>query len=262
MALSDTQKREYEEQGYTVVKNLFTRDELDTYLRRAREIATGDIPEGGEKMIVRDVRVAKGAVDVDDPEKGLWKLLQPDHFDPVFESYPRNPKLLDCIEHIVGPDIKAFLTMMIYKPPHLESPHPYHQDASYFNFGPDDLVCGSWIALDPTRNENGTLTVIPGSHKLGRLSHELLTGELVNFGLLEAEGYSEGHPDEVAVALDPGDGIIFHSRLLHRTGPNTTDSHRRVLTVHFASCKCEFTGELLGQMKMRLVRGHEFAGCI
>jgi phytanoyl-CoA hydroxylase len=261
--LTEDQIREFNEQGFIVIPGVLSEEEIERYKHRAREIALGDLPPGGEKMVVKDVRVAKGEIKPDDPEKGIWKLLQPDWYDPIFEPYPRDAKLLDVIECLIGPDIKAFLTMMIYKPPGLESAvHPYHQDSAYFNFGPHDLIVGSWIALDPTDEDNGTLTVIPGSHKFDLVPHELQEGEKVNFGLFEAEGFTAGHPDEVSLKMNPGDGAFFHSRLLHRTGPNLTDRHRRVLTVHLASAKCEVYGEILGQMKMRLVRGQEYAGCV
>ncbi len=262
MHLTDEQKEHYDREGYIIVRNVLTQERVEAYKKRAAEIANGDIPPGGEKMLVKDVRVHRGKVEVDDPEKGLWKLLQPDWYDDVFKGYPETPDLLDPVEDIIGPDIKAFLTMMIYKPPGLEAEHPFHQDSSYFNFYPHDLIMGSWIALDPTREENGTLMIIPGSHKQDLIDHELLTGEDVNFGLLKTQGYEPGHPDEMAVELEPGDALFFHSRLLHRSGPNRTNGHRRVLTVHFCSAKCTIDGELLPQLKMRLVRGQEFAGCV
>ncbi|MEX2016262.1 MAG: phytanoyl-CoA dioxygenase family protein [Candidatus Hydrogenedentales bacterium] len=256
------QKQQYEDQGYFVVKGVLSPEEIARYTKRASEIAHGDIPPGGEKMVVRDVRVAKGKYKPDDPEKGLWKLLQPDHFDPAFADYPTNKNLLDAVEAIIGPDIKCFLTMMIYKPPGLgDVNHPFHQDKSYFNFGPADLIMGTWIALDATTADNGTMLFIPGSHKED-IPHEYDSSENQNFGILYAKGYEPGHPDEVAIELEPGAGVFFHSRLLHRTGPNVTEGHRRVLTMHCASTKCEMEGDLLGQMKMRLVRGQEYAGCI
>ncbi len=262
IVITDEMKGEYEQRGFLVVNNILDPDEVERYKRRASEIARGDIPKGGEKMLVRDVRVAKGDYTPADPEMGLWKMLQPDHFDPVFESFPENENLLDVVEGILGPDLKCFLTMMIYKPPMLgDVHHPYHQDKMYFNFGPADLIMGTWIALDRTTARNGTMVFIPGSHR-DDVPHEHDARERQNFGIFQAKGYEAGHPDEVVVELDPGAGVFFHSRLLHRTGPNITEGHRRVLTMHCASTKCTMDGTLLGQMKMRLVRGQEYAGCI
>lgn len=262
IVLSDEQKQQYWDQGYLVVKNVLSPEEVETYKKRATEIAHGDIPEGGEKMLVRDVRVAKGEITVDDPEKGLWKLLQPDWHDETFKDYPTTKRLLDVVEQIIGPDIKCFLTMMIYKPPGLsEVNHPWHQDKAYFNFGPADKIMGTWIALDHTTADNGTMIFIPGSHKQA-VEHDYDASPRQNFGILFAKGYEPGDPNEVVVDLEPGDGVFFHSQLLHRTGPNVTEGHRRALTMHCASCQCKMEGDLLGQMKMRLVRGQEYEGCI
>ena len=260
--VTEEQKRQYWEQGFIVVKNVLSHEQVERYKKRATQIAHGDIPPGGNKMIVKDVRVAKGLYKPDDPEKGLWKLLQPDHFDPAFADYPTSKKMLDVVEQILGSDLKCFLTMMIYKPPCLdEVHHPWHQDKMYFNFGPADQIMGTWIALDATDKDNGTMVFIPGSHK-EQVEHEYDSSPTQNFGIVYAKGYSIPYPGEIAVELGPGDGVFFHSLLLHRTGPNVTDRHRRVLTMHCASCKCHMQGELLGQMKMRLVRGQEYEGCI
>ncbi len=262
VVVTEEQKRQYREQGFIVVKNVLGHEQVERYKKRATQIAHGDIPPGGEKMIVKDVRVAKGLYKPDDPEKGLWKLLQPDHFDPAFADFPTSKKMLDVVEQILGPDLKCFLTMMIYKPPCLEEVHhPWHQDKMYFNFGPADEIMGMWIALDATDKDNGTMVFIPGSHRQ-QVEHEYDSSPTQNFGIMYAKGYSIPYPGEVAVDLGPGDGVFFHSLLLHRTGPNVTERHRRVLTMHCAGCKCRMQGELLGQMKMRLVRGREYEGCI
>ena len=262
MNLTEAEREQYESEGYLVKKGVLTPEEITRYKARARELATGAIPAGAERMLVRDVRVAKGEVTVEDPELGMWKLLQPDWYDPTFEPYPATPAILDVVEGLVGPDIKAFLTMMIYKPPGIQADHPFHQDSFYFAFGPHNLILGSWVALDATDVENGTLVVIPGSHKHALIDHDTPRGDLVNFGVFGAVGYEGAQPNEVALNLEPGDGAFFHSRLLHRTGPNISTRHRRVMTVHYASAQCKTEGGVLPQLKFRLVRGQEYEGCI
>lgn len=259
---ADTMRRDYKEQGFVVVPGILNPHEIERYKVRARKLALGDAPEHAGKVVVKDVRVAKGLYTPDDPELGIWKLLQPDWYDDVFAEYPATPALLDVVEALVGPDIKAFLTMLIYKPPGVEALHPYHQDSFYFQFGPHDRVLGSWVPLDHAHAGNGTLAVIPGSHRLDLLEHRTPEGDTVNFGVFGAKGYEQPHPDEIVLDLQPGDGVFFHSRLLHRTGPNLTPGHRRVMTVHFASATCRPDGEILPHLKFRLVRGREHEGCI
>lgn len=258
--LTGAHKQQYLDDGYIVVPGILNAEEVEDFKRRAREIALGDHPEL-KRLIVRDVRVAKGEVTVEDPERGLWKLLNPDRFDPLLRTFPAHPRLLDVCEGLIGPDIMSLLLMYIYKPPGVESVHNYHQDGYYFAFGPLDLALGVWVALDRTTAENGTLSVIRGSHKWGIKEHVRPEGEMVNAGILGVEGV-DGHPDEVVLELDPGDGIFFDSRLLHGAGSNRTEGHRRVLTVHLASAKCKPTGENINYHRFRLVRGQRHEGCI
>jgi len=140
----------------------------------------------------------------EDPERALWKIMNADRYDPVLREAMRSPGLL-------GDDLLAFLFMLIYKPPQVpDSVHPFHQDGLYFQFEPHDLVVGAWLPLDPMNEENGTLCVVPGTHRLPITGHEVI----------------------------PGDCVLFHPHLYHRTGGNLTDRHRRVLTIHFASARC------------------------
>lgn len=262
-ALSEDELRAYEAQGFVIVRGLLAPEEVESLKERARAIVTGEPPKDLARLIVRDVRVAKGRVTVADPELGMWKLLDPDRFDATFRAYPTTSAILDVCESLIGPDLMSFLVMMIYKPPMMEEAiHHYHQDAMYFPFGPHDEVLGSWVALDRTDGDNGTLRVIPGSHRGELQKHEKPEGE-VNLGVYGVQGYDD-HPDEVVVALEPGDGIFFHSKLLHKTAGNRTERHRRVMTVHYASAKCRWTVAEPPEthFNMRLVRGERHPGCV
>ncbi len=259
--LTEAQREQYAEKGYLLVPNVLNAEQVEAYRARARAFALGDLPPGSEKMVVKEVRVAKGLVKPNDPEKGIWKYLNPDKYDALFAAYPSKPGLLDVVEDLIGSDIKAFLVMFIYKPPSLEFVHPFHQDAYYFLFQPHDLCLGTWLALDRTDAGNGTISVIPGSHRLPILPHGAPKGDQVNFGVFGVEGFDD-HPHEVVLELNPGDAVFFHSRLLHKTGSNMSDRSRRVITVHYANSHCKLTGDHSKAIDFRLVRGQSYEGCI
>jgi phytanoyl-CoA hydroxylase len=259
--LTEGQQRQYWEDGYLLLREVLSAEHVERYKARAREFALGNLPPGSQRMVVKEVNVAKGLVQPDDPEKGIWKYLNPDRYDQLFAAYPSQPQLLDVVESVVGPDIKAFLVMFIYKPPGIDFVHPYHQDAYYFYFHPHDSVLGTWLALDRTAEDNGTISVIRGSHKLPILPHGTPKGDSVNVGVFGVEGY-DGHPDEVELDMNPGDCLFFHSHLLHKTGANLSKRHRRVITVHYASSKCKLSGDHHQAIKFELVRGQSYNGCI
>ena len=263
--LSRSQIDHYREHGYVILPRVIEPDEIDRYCRRAREIALGDVPKSAAKRLVRDIHFAQGGAPLpEDPEHALWKILNPDRFDAVMEECLHFPRVLDAAESLIGEDILAFLLMFIYKPPGVpQSVHPFHQDAAYFPFEPQDSCLGVWIPLDPATEANGTLSVVPGSHRLGLRGHEVREG--INFGALAArgiEGNDRYHAEAVAMEMSPGQCLLFNTRLFHRSGGNRTGDHRRVITLHLASARCRSKGPSLSEYGFALVRGQAYEGCL
>jgi phytanoyl-CoA hydroxylase len=264
-SLNAEQIDHYQREGYVVVPNVLTRDEIDRYLKRASEIANGNVPEAATNRLIKDIQFAKGKLPMpEDPEHALWKILNPDRFDPIMAECLRLPRVLDAVSSLIGEDLLAFLLMFIYKPPGIEeSIHPFHQDALYFMFQPQDRCLGVWIPLDPVSEENGSLSVVPGSHRLDVKNH--LAKEGINFGALAAEdieGNARYHEQAITMELSPGDCLLFSTHLLHRSGGNRTNRHRRVITLHMASAKCKPTGPTLSEYGFTSVRGRTFEGCL
>ena len=264
-SLSPEQVEHYLEHGYVVVPGVLGPDEVERYRAQARKIALGDVPEEASKRLVRDIAFARGHVPLpDDPEHALWKILNPDRFDPVMAECLSFPRVLDAVSSLIGEDILAFLLMFIYKPPELpQTVHPFHQDAVFFPFEPQSSCVGVWIPLDPVSEANGTLSIIPGSHKLEIQPHE--TREGINFGAVAArdiEGNEAHHREAVPMEMEPGECLLFNTRLLHRSGGNSTKNHRRVINLHMASARCRSRGQSLSEYGFTLVRGRTHEGCL
>ncbi len=263
--LSRKQIEHFAEEGYVVVPGILDRLQIDRYLLRASEIANGDVPESSRNRLVKDIQFAKGHLPMpEDPEHALWKILNPDRFDPIMAECLRLPSVLDAVSSLIGDDLLAFLLMFIYKPPGVEEAiHPFHQDAAYFMFEPLDLCLGVWIPLDPVSEENGSLQVVPRSHQSEVKKH--LVKEGFNFGAFAAEG-TEDNEDyrsrAITMEMNPGDCLLFSTRLLHRSGPNRTRNHRRVITLHMASAQCKATGPTLSEYGFTSVKGRLYEGCL
>jgi phytanoyl-CoA hydroxylase len=199
-----------------------------------------------------------------DPEHALWKIMNPDRFDPCLAECLRLPRLLDAVASLIGGDLLAFLLQFIYKPPGVaEAIHPFHQDGVFFRFEPHDAIVGAWLALDPVDADNGTLCVVPGSHRLPVTDHRQVPG--VNKDSLAAssvEGDAEVLAKAFYVEIPPGDGVLFHPHLYHRTGGNRTQRHRRVITIHFAAATCRPTAEIIREFGFTSVRGRTYEGCL
>ncbi len=154
--------------------------------------------------------------------------------DERFLSFAKAPALINALISLLGPDLKVLQDMALIKPPRIGSEKPAHQDAAYFEIEPLDQIVGTWWALDRATVENGCMFVWPGTHRLPVVKH---TGE-------------EGSPhlvidpaliDESRVLklpMEPGDVLLFSSRLFHYTPPNRSEFRRRSLQIHYAGARC------------------------
>ena len=99
--------------------------------------------------------------------------------------------------------------------------------------------CSVWVALDPTRHENGGKFFIRGSHALGKTyAANIFINQTPNpLSLYEPLPYTEDNMPEddiIRYNVEPGDIIIHHILTLHGSGGNTTlDKPRRAITLRY-----------------------------
>lgn len=134
----------------------------------------------------------------------------------------------DVVFPLLGGDVRLFWEQAVVKPPHARTELPWHQDSGYTPTVPEEYVT-CWLALDDADESNGCLWVIPGSHRNGTQRH-------VNGG---SGPFRVGHvgpaDDGVPVPVRRGSVLVFSSLLMHRSGPNMTDRHRRAWIIQFCS---------------------------
>ncbi len=254
--IGQEEQAHYWKHGYIVVRGLFDQESLERWKDRLRAIVDGEVEPAEHMLVMKDVMVAKGAVSPASPAEAISKLQDFEN-DPVLFGYTKDPRLLDCVEALIGPDLFTLHTMLINKPPNVDGRHPLHQDIIYFPWRPGDQMVGSWTALEPATRENGCLVGIPGTHTSEIVPHEHPDWDYVNLGYVGASGIGADER-RVHFELDPGDVVLFHPHLLHGSGRNRTQGFRRSILTHYASAHCEFNetlGKLLPQRYYTLVRG-------
>jgi phytanoyl-CoA hydroxylase len=172
----------------------------------------------------------------------------------IHERYLLQPRVLDVVEGLVGPDVLALQTMMFLKPPGAPG-QGYHQDSYHIITRPDTLI-GAWIALDRADEENGCLLVTAGSqaepiypdadetrghggdHRLAGIeavAHADDPDEAVN----ELARVAARYPGrEVAAVLEPGDAVFFDGHVLHRSHANRSATRsRRAFVAHYCDAR-------------------------
>jgi hypothetical protein len=260
LALSSEQKASFFSDGYIVVRNLLSAEEIKTLCSRYEALATGQVGEYPEEQVsIRDVhgRAPFGRVSaetakeepvsqgprhnrrgtqvyptgeehfteqrkapVKDPVDAVHKLNLPSRFDKQFDAFARSPKIVDIIEDLMGPNIKLYYDQVFSKPPYAPA-NRYHQDSVFWRFFASNFQITCQILLDPATAQNGCVRVIPGSQNFGLVDWDH-SPALLTEDLLE---------NEVELPLQPGDLSPFPDTALQRPQCHPNPSARMVTSL-------------------------------
>ncbi|XP_014463049.2 phytanoyl-CoA dioxygenase, peroxisomal isoform X1 [Alligator mississippiensis] len=237
--LTPEQRHFYDENGYLLIKNLVSDEDIERFRNEFIKICKKEIQVPG-LIAMRDVTIAKSEFVAD--EKAITKI-QDFQEDAELFRYCTLPQILKYVECFTGPNIMAMHTMLINKPPDpgkMSSRHPMHQDLHYFPFRPADLIVAAWTAMERVDRSNGCLVVLPGTHKGSLKQHDYPEWEGgVNKMYHGVRDYDANQP-RVHLEMKKGDTVFFHPLLIHGSGANQTQGFRKAISCHFASADCHY----------------------
>lgn len=210
--VSEKQVEHFQSEGFLIVRQLFTGDEMSGLL----SFAKSDAALSGESYVRKDSTGAE------------TRLALRNDLDPAspYSAIVRCRRVAETMQKLLGDEVYHYHHKMMLKQPEVGGAWEWHQDYGYwYNNGcltPDMGSC--MIAVDRATKENGCLQIVPRSHHIGRIDH-VRVGEQVG-----------ADPERVKVALerlpliycelDPGDAVFFHSNLLHRSDQNVSQHAR------------------------------------
>ena len=174
-------------------------------------------------------------------------------FGPA-DALARHPALLDAVEDVLGPDILLWDSSYVIKEPGDQRQVGWHQDLTYWGLDSDELVT-AWVALTPSRPDNGGLCYLPGSHREGRRPHvdTHAADSLLHRG---QDASAQVDPEAVVdIVLQPGEASLHHGWTLHASGPNASTERRIGLTLQYLAPKARQT--LTDKESATLVRGRD-----
>ncbi|XP_069483972.1 phytanoyl-CoA dioxygenase, peroxisomal-like isoform X1 [Ambystoma mexicanum] len=237
--LSPDQRLFYEENGFLVIKNLVSPNDIERFRSEFERICRREVSVPG-MMIMRDVAIAKSEFLPD--QKAVTKVQDYQEDEELFR-YCRLPQIVKYVECFTGPNIMAMHTMLINKPPDAgkkTSRHPMHQDLHYFPFRPADKIVCAWTAMERIDRSNGCLVVLPGTHESSLKQHDYPEWEGgVNALYHGVRDYDPSLP-RVHLVMEKGDTVFFHPLLIHGSGMNRTPGFRKAISCHYASSDCEY----------------------
>lgn len=206
--LSPSQISDYHRDGYLVLKNFCPAKEIEKLY----------------SVAVEDSAMSRHALDLNDQSGKKTKLSL--WFTPgndVFGYLTRSEKMVKPVAQLLDGEAPVchFHSKLMQKEPRVGGAWEWHQDYGYwyknqFLF-PDKLI-SVMVALTVANKENGCLQVIRGSHKMGRVNHGF-AGEQVGADIVMVNNALKTM-ELVYCELEPGDALLFHPNLLHRSEAN------------------------------------------
>jgi hypothetical protein len=188
----------FERDGFVIIPDLISAEECDTLKTEARRVLDTFNQPGAS------VHLHMAAT------------------SPVFRALAEDPRVVGALREVMPHGVMFLSDKIVYKSADKTFPTPWHIDCFYWrNTRPKLSV---WIPLDDAAAENGTLTVVPGSHRKDwkMVKMGLPSGDFVN-EISDAD-WRDG--DIVTCNIKRGTGIIFSDRLVHGSTSNTAGKDR------------------------------------
>lgn len=224
MRLTEEQRRQYREEGYTVVRGLISQEEAARVRRRLLEIVRGEHDWPPDHLQVLDpsrFRNERGGpipVGVQIPAKR----------EEVFRTIADHPNLQNVMAQLLGGPVKRYTDQALIKSSFISGESFYHQDSYYWHLKPG-LGCNAWIALDEVDRGAIALAIMPGTHRRWTLDpheeyfdeptfHNAHTGNAFTRYRIPFERID--FSQEVLLPMSPGDAAFFTNYTWHRAEPN------------------------------------------
>ena len=217
-AISDEQKKQFDEQGFFIVENVLSAGDLETMRAEFERIHAAENDKGGHEVHV---------------EPGARRISNIFNKTTAFDKCLEIPAILAASAYLLG-EIKLH-GANLRDPVKGYGQQDLHVDVPK-KFDDDWWVVNSMIMLDDMKRDNGPTRIVPGSHKWAPINVPY-----VNIGDWEPQPLSAEdearvpkdlaapYPGELLVEAKAGSAIICNSSMWHAGTLKMSDTPRRML---------------------------------
>lgn len=217
--LSPEQIQSYDDNGYILVEDAITPEQLSMLRTRTLEL----IDES------RPVTESNDVFDLDEGHSAsnprLTRIKLPHKVDPMFWDVIRTSAMTEVLRDLLGDNVTLQTSKLNTKAPGGGMAVEWHQDWAFYP-ATNDSMLAIGLMLEDVDLENGPLQVIPGSHKGPVLSHMGPNGRFC--GAVDPSDPDFDLDKAVTLTGKAGSMTVHHVRMLHGSAPNTSDRARLI----------------------------------
>ena len=232
MTLTNAQIQQFKIDGYLVLPNVLSTNKC----KQLRELIERHLQQRIHPIELEANVHYPGAPESESAVGGstIRRLLMAFQRDPLLTNLANHgattraiQQILKCQTVYLNPNHH---NCVMTKQPAYSSKTLWHRDTRYWNFDNKYLI-NAWFALGNEYQENGSLKILPGSHRW----------EVTDNALDDAQFLKLDHADNIErlvtqrmVNLNAGDALLFSAHCFHAAGKNTTEKPKfsAVFTYH------------------------------
>jgi len=223
--LTNEQIQHYHNHGYLVVEDAIDADELTDLLSQIQSWVDESKTHTEAWGTTVDGR-ARFDIDPKDhsaENPSLRRITSPTEISDAFADAALQSTMSEMASQLIGGKGTRFHHSKVNaKLPNTSTSVKWHQDFPFTPHTNDDMLT-ALLMIGEVTMENGPLLVVPESHK-GELFSHWENGKFV--GKVSSDIEAEKCQEFIPCIGKPGSICFMHSRLLHSSGPNTSELPR------------------------------------
>jgi len=165
-----------------------------------------------------------------------------------------DPRVVDPVEDLLGPDLLCYASSFIIKNAHDDRYVAWHQDATYWGLSAPKAVT-AWVALTASIAENGCVRVVTGTHR-EQLPHGNTRDPKNLLGRRETILADVDETKARDVVLAPGDMSLHDVLIVHGSNANPSGLRRVGFAIRYIPADVAHTGPQRNSATH--VRGRDF----
>jgi phytanoyl-CoA hydroxylase len=237
--LADNQVESYQENGFVIIEDFLSPDELGEWREAVEEAVT---ERDGRKFPGQDIKVGDDDGINEDGDyygKVFDQLLNLWQTNDRIKKIMLDKRIGEMAARLSGQEgIRIWHDQALIKRP-WANPTSWHLDTPFWSFSHREAL-SIWVALDDVTLENGCLFFIPGSHKKTTFENPGITKNMDAV----FDFYPEFRQSASVPAVMKAGSCSFHNGLaIHGAHANMTPGFRRAMTCAYMPEGSIFNGE-------------------
>ena len=219
MQLTEEQLKQFDTEGWVLLPDLFSRDEVD--------VLQGELP--------KIFALRRDEVWREKDGEAVRTAFAAHTYNEAFNYLGRHPRLIGPVMQLLGGPVYIHQYKINGKAAFNGDVWQWHQD--YGTWARDDLMpepraMNIALFLDEVSEFNGPLYIIPRSHKQGVIEagHDTLTTSYPLWTLdRDTVSHLAREGGMVSAKGEPGSVLMFHSNIVHASAPNISPWDRVIV---------------------------------